>query len=443
MAIIVGIDFSDHSAQAAKAAAHLAVRTGQALHLVHVAEPQSNEPLERLRELLEQKAAMLRATASAITVTAHVEPGLPDDVLLSIAARLQATLLVVAALGMQSRGEVGLGQHADRLAQHAHLPLLVVRDSAAFDGWARATRPLGVLLGADFTLSSKHALAWVDALRAGGPCELEAVHLYWPPAEFLRLGLTGVRSYTEPDPEVTRALGLELSAHLSGLAAPNVRLRLEPHLGSLGERLAALSAEEHVDLVVVGSHERSLRRSLWRASTSRTVLQRASTNVVCVPAPKHTRIEAARSFRNVLVATDFSEVGNAGIALAYRAAEHGGVVHVVHVAKDRGHFPTDPHDIFVPEPAYEEPQLKLARERLAELVHGAPLAEHRVTRLYVLESNHVAEAIAQAAERLAADLICIGTHGRSGLAKLALGSVTQDLLTRTSKPILLSRKPVE
>ena len=40
----------------------------------------------------------------------------------------------------------------------------------------------------------------------------------------------------------------------------------------------------------------------------------------------------------------------------------------------------------------------------------------------MLESRHPADAICQAAERLGADMICLGTHGRTGVAKAVLGS---------------------
>jgi len=87
--------------------------------------------------------------------------------------------------------------------------------------------------------------------------KLTALHLYWPPTQFDRLGLHGVRSYTDPDPEVTKVLTRELSERLSSAFDPeSVRIRLEPHMGSIGDRIAMLAEEDRADLVVVGSHER-------------------------------------------------------------------------------------------------------------------------------------------------------------------------------------------
>jgi hypothetical protein len=48
-----------------------------------------------------------------------------------------------------------------------------------------------------------------------------------------------------------------------------------------------------------------------------------------------------------------------------------------------------------------------------------------------------AAGIIQAAEKLEADLIVISSHGRSGLGRLALGSVAEAVLRGTRTPILL------
>jgi nucleotide-binding universal stress UspA family protein len=49
------------------------------------------------------------------------------------------------------------------------------------------------------------------------------------------------------------------------------------------------------------------------------------------------------------------------------------------------------------------------------------------------------EAIAAAAEREAADLIVMATHGRSGFSRLWLGSVATQVVRRSSVPVLLIR----
>jgi nucleotide-binding universal stress UspA family protein len=47
--------------------------------------------------------------------------------------------------------------------------------------------------------------------------------------------------------------------------------------------------------------------------------------------------------------------------------------------------------------------------------------------------------VVEAAASLQADLIVMGSHGRSGLEKLVLGSVTQAVLSHTQLPVLVVR----
>ena len=58
----------------------------------------------------------------------------------------------------------------------------------------------------------------------------------------------------------------------------------------------------------------------------------------------------------------------------------------------------------------------------------------------IVESNNAWRGIVQKAESSQSDLIVIGSHGRSGLEKLVLGSVTQAVLSHTELPVLVVRK---
>ena len=45
-----------------------------------------------------------------------------------------------------------------------------------------------------------------------------------------------------------------------------------------------------------------------------------------------------------------------------------------------------------------------------------------------------------AAERFGADLICMGSRGRSGLTKVLLGSVAQGVMAQSKRPVLVLRE---
>ncbi|MBB6303744.1 universal stress protein [Rhizobium leucaenae] len=57
----------------------------------------------------------------------------------------------------------------------------------------------------------------------------------------------------------------------------------------------------------------------------------------------------------------------------------------------------------------------------------------------VLGSEDVARTIADTAANLGCDLIAMGSHGRSGISSLLLGSVTSKVLEKSTKPVLVYR----
>ena len=57
----------------------------------------------------------------------------------------------------------------------------------------------------------------------------------------------------------------------------------------------------------------------------------------------------------------------------------------------------------------------------------------------VIEAHAAWRGVVQAAVSVQADLIVMGSHGRNGLEKLVLGSVTQAVLSHTRLPVLVVR----
>lgn len=77
------------------------------------------------------------------------------------------------------------------------------------------------------------------------------------------------------------------------------------------------------------------------------------------------------------------------------------------------------------------------QKHLDALVRKAKQAGARVRGLLLEGIPH--ERIAQAARSRKADLVVIGTHGRTGFAKLFLGSVASRVLTVSPCPVLTVR----
>jgi len=437
MSVLCGMDFSESSSRAAEVAAALAERMKEPLQLVHsladwpgeVYSAEKDSLLAATRRALDAQAQRLKRPG--LDVELQVELDAPGKSLLRAAQEKEGSLLVFGATG-RGKSERPVGGTADRLAQKSNLPALVVRDSEPFLAWLRGEKPLKVLVGVDSSLVSGEAWRWASGLARWGKVELVAAYVYWPPQEFHRLGLSGMRSYIDADPEVDKVLRREMEGRF-----PGARLLLQPGLGRPSDHLLTLASEEKADLVVVGSHQRGAVARLWEGSVSRGVLHDAPMSVACIPVSAVKRTQPVPVIRSVLVATDFSEAGNAAVAHGFAQAAHGGKVTLVHVLEKAGaRSEVEAADIFKISPA-SEPAQKDALRQLEEQVPVSGQAQAPAADLLVLEAKEVAAAIAQAADRLGADLVCVGTQGKK------LGPVAQGLLAQTQRPVLLVRAPRE
>ncbi len=449
MSIVCGTDFSETAAHAATVAGCLAARAGQPLHLVHaldllpeVAQAQPGHPLVLWAESqLAREADRLRGWG--VDVRPSVVAGPADKILLAAARDASASAIVVGAVGHDGNASRRLGTRADRTAERAQVPVLAVRDSAAFLGWFKEGRPLRVVFGVDDSESVENAARWLDTICQMGSVELSLVHLYWPPEAYRRLGIEGFRNFVEPDDQIVKALVQQFSRRLDGLLHAKQRTYcIEPHLGRVGDGLAGVAAERKADLLVVGNRALGVLERLWEGSVARDALRAASMSVACVPARAARGALHVSRLRRVLVATDFSELGNGAIPLAYAAVSHGGTVHLLHVIKS-GRPAMDRYDVFIPaaDDTMTSEAAAAATSRLEQLIPSDASAKATSTQVHVLASRDAWETICQAAERLDVDLICLGTHGHTGVAKAALGSVAAHVLSGSRRPLLLARAP--
>src|SRR5438093_5998553 len=142
--------------------------------------------------------------------------------------------------------------------------------------------------------------------------------------------------------------------------------------------------------------------------------------------------------RRIVLATDFSPASAAAFAKAVDLAKTSRAeLLIAHVL-----IPAVPMvgDGYVPPKVYEEIEASAraqARTQLERLVAKAKKAGARAKGLLLEGVPH--EQIVRAARSRRADLVVIGTHGRTGLAKLFLGSVANRVVSTASTPVLTVR----
>ncbi|HEX2879376.1 MAG TPA: universal stress protein, partial [Polyangiaceae bacterium] len=210
--------------------------------------------------------------------------------------------------------------------------------------------------------------------------------------------------------------------------------RFDPHLGRVGDRLAKIAEQEKADILVVGSHPRNALGRLWEGSVSRDTLRQAKVSVVCVPTLSERRTAAIPRMRSVLVATDFSDTANSAVPFAYSIVCYGGDVHLLHVVKGGVGASIEPSDLLESSSSGHPEE----RAALLALIPPDAIQQGKHSNAHIVASNDPAIAIAQVAERLGVDAICLGTHGRTGLPKALLGSVAQGLLGHTRRPLFFT-----
>jgi nucleotide-binding universal stress UspA family protein len=80
-------------------------------------------------------------------------------------------------------------------------------------------------------------------------------------------------------------------------------------------------------------------------------------------------------------------------------------------------------------------------ERLREQLHALRPADPGPRIEYRLNEGHPVPEILGVADEVRADLIVMGTHGRTGLGRLLMGSVAEQVLRKAACPVLTVRTP--
>jgi nucleotide-binding universal stress UspA family protein len=146
-------------------------------------------------------------------------------------------------------------------------------------------------------------------------------------------------------------------------------------------------------------------------------------------------------FQSLLVPIDGSDPSNAACALAIKMATATGatILFVNVVESDKIIATVMPGQGFAdPTPAIES--LRAAgTAMLGDAVASAAAAGVKATS-ELLEGDCIETILASAASH-AVDLIVIGSHGRSGLQRLMLGSVAEGVLRHSSVPVLVTKAP--
>jgi nucleotide-binding universal stress UspA family protein len=285
-----------------------------------------------------------------------------------------------------------------------------------------------IVVGHDLDVGGEVALGSATALANRFNAAIRLVHVLEPLDAYQRISHPLTSPYTLD--EIAQKTGVRLQSLSASPNLARLQVEYEVRVGKPFVELITAGKSWPADLIVVGGSSRTEEPFL--GSTSERIVRKA---LIPVMVAKKLLSSEAKTF---LVPTDFS-------ACARKAAEEVLVLaksfsaHVIFLhALDLSHSYTVAyaHELGVSVPI-SPPLPEEIEPEWETFLAGLPL--DKVDWEKSTEEGQAATTIVHQAELMQADLIVIGTHGRSGLPHMLLGSVAEKVVRRASCPVLTIR----
>ena len=284
-------------------------------------------------------------------------------------------------------------------------------------------RPLGnVLVATDFSPGGARAVTRAALLPTGPGSSLTILHVLPPGGATRRDARTEARHGLAQAASAARAVRRERDVF--------------PQLvdGRPFAEIVRLARHVRAQVIVVGRHGAGTFRDLLLGSTAERIVRHGDRSVLVVGAPP------AGPYRHALVAVDLSDISRWALDLALRLADPGltlEVIHVYGIAPDSairraGISPTDARQYHLD-----------ARTRTRAAVERFLASQGEVARgaRVILRRGDARRMILDSAAARGPDLLTVGTHGRSGLARALLGSVAEAVVRGAPCDVLVARPP--
>jgi nucleotide-binding universal stress UspA family protein len=159
------------------------------------------------------------------------------------------------------------------------------------------------------------------------------------------------------------------------------------------------------------------------------------------PASNETAEEASTMYERILVAIDGSPCSDRALeeatTLATAAKAHLRILHVVDLA-----LPFTSWEMVCVDASHV---INAVRDGAARMLREAAsrarsVGLHVDTQLMEVGGGRISDRITAAASEFKADIIIVGSHGRSGLSRVIMGSVSDALVRTAPVPVLVVRR---
>lgn len=290
-----------------------------------------------------------------------------------------------------------------------------------------------VLVATDFSPTADAAVQWAITVARPHGATVRLVHALTLP--------TPVPGYVIADDgefgsELRLAAQTRLDQAADRVAAPECSLETDLQVGIPSEQILEAAAGWEPDILVIGTRGLTGLAHLLLGSTAERVVQQAECPVLSVH-PEDA--ERHRPIKTVLVPWDFSDDAGRALETAIHLfppqskPHHMLLVHAYHLPVEYtayGPIPTSTH--YLRDVAGE------AEQRLREV--ASELAGRGIDAEAVCQEGFAPDVIVRVATERDVDLIAMGTHGRSGLAHLLLGSTAERVVQKAPCPVMTVRR---
>ncbi|MCK9418259.1 MAG: universal stress protein [Nitrospirae bacterium] len=193
------------------------------------------------------------------------------------------------------------------------------------------------------------------------------------------------------------------------------------------------AAKNKVSMIIMGRRGRSGLKRLMMGSVTSRVIGHAPCNVLVVP--KAAQVD----FKSIVVATDGSKYSLAAASEAIGLAKQNkSELTVISVVPSELMTPTDIDLTMTHKELIADKEMHEA-EKNVKSVKEAAQKEGVAVKAFVM-SGRPADAIIEIARDKNADLIVLGSHGRTGLEKLLMGSVAERVIVLSSCAVLVVKR---
>lgn len=275
-----------------------------------------------------------------------------------------------------------------------------------------------ILVAIDGSESSRNALLQAFRFAVDEKCWITVTSVVPPyDGEIEILGVKDIRAALRKPCEETLREARELAER------ERVLIKTVVEEGEAHERIVDLADAENCDLIIMGRRGiHPVERALIGSVTAR-VIGHSQREVLVVPK------DTAMGWKRIVLATDGSKYSAAAIERAISFAQsYGGELRIVSVVDV-------PAEFYAEAPKAVEDLVRKAKVYVADAKKKAEAAGVKAETFVGEAEAH--EALTKLANDQKADMIVIGSHGRTGLRRLLMGSVAEKVIGYAPCPVLV------